>query len=91
MSAAPAVADPVVAIEPYLSSLRNVRKVLVSVRANQVIAVCTIIEGFDRDVRNSIYEAERRIIRENPSANFDFHVIQGDQDTEIADCTFFQS
>lgn len=65
-------------------SVAEVNKILAAKHGN-VVSVWTVIEGFDRGVRNRLYSAERDLFQEFPTYRFDFHVIEGDRNTDIED------
>ena len=60
----------------------EVNKILATKHGN-VVSVWTLIEGFDRGVRNRVYSAERDLFQNFPAIKFDFHVIEGDGSMEI--------
>lgn len=47
------------------------------------ISVWTVVESFDREVRDQIYAVERNLFSEFPKIEFDFNVIEGDETTAV--------
>jgi hypothetical protein len=65
-------------------SVPEVSKIL-AIKDGNVVSVWTIIEGFDRGVRNRIYSAERDLAGSLSGFKFDFHVLEGTRDADIKD------
>jgi hypothetical protein len=72
------------ALSDEIGSLPHVKRILVE-RNGNCLSVWTIVDDFSRSVRNAIYEVQARLIDEyHRNVRFDFHVILGDQSTEIS-------
>jgi hypothetical protein len=67
-----------------IGSLPHVKRVLIE-RSGDRLSVWTVVDDFSRSVRDTIYEAQARLIDEyHRLVRFDFHVITGDEATEIS-------
>ena len=72
------------ALADEIGMLPHVKKILVA-RDGERIAVWTVVDDFSRSVRDTIYEAQGRLIDSyHRFVRFDFHVIVGDETTEIS-------
>jgi hypothetical protein len=47
------------------------------------VSVWTVVEDFDRAVRNTVYEAEEHLMRNHPDMRFDFHVVKYEGQSDI--------
>lgn len=47
------------------------------------VAVWTVVDSFDREVRDQIYEVEGNLFSNFPKIEFDFNVIEGDETTAV--------
>jgi hypothetical protein len=47
------------------------------------VSVWTVVEDFDRGVRNNVYEAEEHLMRDHPDTRFDFHVVKYEGQLDI--------
>ena len=79
--------SPVQAIGPIafadtLGQLPHVRKVF-ALQDGCVVSVWTVVDSFDREVRDQIYTVERNMYSYFPGIKFDFNVIEGDETTTI--------
>ena len=63
-------------------SVPEVAKVM-AIRNGNLVAVWTVIEGFDRSTRDESYAAEREMIDTLPGNRFEFNVIEGDESKMI--------
>lgn len=83
----PAVAEAVFSdrvLSDEIGSLPHVKRVLIE-RNGDRLAVWTVVDDFSRSVRNAIYKAQARLIDDyHRLVRFDFHVITGDEATEIS-------
>jgi len=55
------------------------------------ISVWTVVDSFDRKVRNQIYAVERDLFSDFPKIEFDFNVIEGDETTTIPEAKLIYS
>lgn len=72
------------ALADEIGVLPHVKKILVA-QDGERISVWTVVDDFSRSVRDAVYEAQARLIDNyHRFVRFDFHVIPGDQTTEIS-------
>lgn len=50
-----------------------------------LVSVWTVVENFDREVRNRIYAGERALFRAFPNLKFDFLVLEDTGDIDLSD------
>jgi hypothetical protein len=62
--------------------LPHVLKIFVAAQG-RTVDVWTVVDSFDRDVRDQIYSAERTLFSYFPDYKFDFNVIEGDETATI--------
>ena len=72
------------AIAHELRAVPEVLKVFLQ-QEGYCVHVWTVTSSFQRKVRDRIYDIERNIFARFPEYKFDFHVVQGDNETAIAD------
>ena len=87
MARDPDTASPVqvlssLAFADTLGQLSHVRKIF-ALQNGCIVSVWTVVDSFDRDVRNQIYAVERNMYSYFPGIKFDFNVIEGDEETTI--------
>ena len=75
------VASPL-AFAETLGALPHVVQVF-TLQSDRTVYVWTVVDSFERNVRNSIYEAERNFFTKFPGTQFDFNVIEGDANTTV--------
>lgn len=81
------MATAVISFSPHsvtetVGGLPHVLKIFVSAQG-RTVDVWTVVDSFDRDVRDKIYSAERTLFSYFPGYQFDFNVIEGDETTTI--------
>ena len=57
----------------------------------RAVRVWTVVDSFERKVRDRIYAAERNLFTFFPDYKFDFHVIEGDHATTLSDAKLVYS
>lgn len=72
------------ALADALGGLAHVLKVYASQQGREV-SVWTVVDCFDREVRDKIYSAERNLFTYFPDYTFDFNLVEGDAETIISD------
>lgn len=72
------------ALAETIGTLPHVIKIFAS-QQGPVIYVWTIVDSFDRVVRDRIYTMERSVFANFPGIKFDFTVIEGDATATISD------
>ena len=66
-----------------IGGLPHVLKIFVTAQG-RTVDVWTVVDCFDRQVRDSIYSAERTLFSNFPGYKFDFNVIEGNETTTIS-------
>ena len=88
------MASPGQAIDSFafadLGRLPHVRKIF-ALQNGCVVSVWTVVDSFDREVRDRIYAVERNLFSDFPSIQFDFNVIEGDETTTIPEAKLVYS
>ena len=72
------------ALAETIGSLPHVLKVFAS-QQGRTVYVWTVVDSFDREVRNRIYSEERNLFASFPGYKFDFNVVEGNQTTMISE------
>lgn len=78
------------AIADAFGVLDHVVKVFVNLQGRSV-SVWTVVDSFDRDVRDRIYSAERNLFQAFPEYKFDFRLIEGNEETSISEAKLVYS
>jgi len=73
-----------------LGKLPHVRKVF-AMQNGRSVSVWTVVDSFDREVRDQIYAVERNLFSDFPKIEFDFNVIEGDETTTIPEAKLVYS
>lgn len=55
------------------------------------VSVWTVVDSFDREVRDQVYAAERNLFSDFPKIEFDFKVIEGDETTTVPEAELVYS
>ena len=55
------------------------------------ISVWTVVDSFDREIRNQVYDVERSFFSHFPKLEFDFNVIEGDETTMVPEAKLVYS
>src|SRR5205807_10310451 len=95
MARDPDTASPVqvlssLAFADTLGQLSHVRKVF-ALQNGCIVSVWTVVDSFDREVRDRIYAVERNLFSDFPGIQFDFNVIEGDETTTIPEAKLVYS
>jgi hypothetical protein len=83
MATATLIRNPVSEVEHAIGNIPNVTKIFAS-RNGNLVSVWTVVDNFDRSVRNNVYEAEREIFASFPGMKFDFNVVPDSDGLDIS-------
>ena len=78
------------AFADLLGRLPHVRKVF-ALQNGCSVSVWTVVDSFEREVRDQIYAAERNLFSDFPKIEFDFNVIEGDETTTVPEAKLVYS